>query len=314
MFNVEVSLSFVFFLLLTTSKTKGNNAAIGDYCEVDKNCLTRQMVCGPGQVCECLQGHYASEDNRNCIATTSGICFEPADCASLSYSTCVYMNEISGECMCKEGYAPSEDEKECLADVGYQGFCKQTSQCTTMLGDYASCVQDTSAGTGTGTCGCQTDFHYSNVDEICIADVSEIANNIINFGCETYMEADLAGEDMSETVGTSELMTETSSSSTPCTQSSTKMKLPSQTHRSRNNIADLAAQSSAMNEVEKDLLIKKYKKEEELLDLKIHNELVKKDTFEIQKLFTATLFKVFQSIYVWITDTLVSDKWIMFFR
>jgi hypothetical protein len=53
------------FLSIST----GINALIGEACEVDKNCISAQMVCGSNRLCVCMRGHYPTEDRKNCIAS-----------------------------------------------------------------------------------------------------------------------------------------------------------------------------------------------------------------------------------------------------
>jgi len=49
--------------------SSGYEALIGELCEMDRNCLTKQMVCNPDKTCDCMKGHYPSDDRRGCIAS-----------------------------------------------------------------------------------------------------------------------------------------------------------------------------------------------------------------------------------------------------
>lgn len=152
----------VFLLLVVTYETQGNNALHTEPCTVDRNCISPQMVCGSG-ICRCLRGHLPSEDNRNCIATTSGLCFDESDCTSLQSSSCFLVDSSEGTCTCKEGYSSSEDTTRCLPGSGYQGSCEESVQCSSQLGIFALCVDD--------RCECQVKYHYSLLDGRCIPDV-----------------------------------------------------------------------------------------------------------------------------------------------
>jgi hypothetical protein len=60
----------------TRSISTGINSLIGEACEVDKNCISLQMICRSNRNCECLEGHFPTEDGRNCIASElKGIMF-----------------------------------------------------------------------------------------------------------------------------------------------------------------------------------------------------------------------------------------------
>jgi hypothetical protein len=120
------------------------------------------MVCGSG-ICRCLRGHLPSEDNRNCIATTSGLCFDDPDCRSLQSSSCFIVDSSEGTCTCNEGYSSSEDTKRCLPGSSYQTSCEETVQCTSQLGIFALCQE--------GRCECQVKSHFSLLDGRCIQDV-----------------------------------------------------------------------------------------------------------------------------------------------
>jgi hypothetical protein len=52
-----------------------------------------------------------------------------------------------------------------LTDVGYQESCREAGQCASRLGYNAVCRET--------RCGCQTNYHYSELDSRCIVDVRE---------------------------------------------------------------------------------------------------------------------------------------------
>lgn len=152
----------IFLLVISPYETQGNDALLGEPCAVDKNCISAQMVCGSG-TCKCFRGQYPSEDRRNCIATTSGLCFDDSDCRSLPSSRCFMVDSTEGICTCNDGYSSSEDERKCLRDASYQESCEEAAQCTSRLGYQAVCKE--------GRCECEANNHYSVLDGRCIADV-----------------------------------------------------------------------------------------------------------------------------------------------
>jgi len=164
----------VFLVLFVTYETQGNNALLSESCTVDRNCISPQMVCGSG-MCRCLRGHLPSDDNRNCIATTSGLCFDDSDCRSLQSSSCFLVDGSEGTCMCNEGYASSEDTRRCLPGSSFQGSCEENAQCTSQLGTSAVCME--------GRCVCQTQHHFSLLDGRCILDVGLLGSCVNTSQC-----------------------------------------------------------------------------------------------------------------------------------
>ncbi|KAJ9600236.1 hypothetical protein L9F63_009461, partial [Diploptera punctata] len=160
--ELHIITPFCILLFIFTGTQGLNSALYGESCDVDKQCLTRQMTCESG-TCRCIDQHYASEDNRNCIAKARSACYESADCYGLQNSEC---HEDEKTCVCISGYQPSEDYTQCLAESRYQGSCELKIQCTATLGDLAVCqIQvDTSAG----ICNCTTGSHYSTIEQRCI--------------------------------------------------------------------------------------------------------------------------------------------------
>ncbi|XP_033611079.1 multiple epidermal growth factor-like domains protein 10 isoform X2 [Cryptotermes secundus] len=173
----DVLLCSVVLLLVATCEAEGINALIGEECEVDRNCISAQMLCPSTGRCECWRGHYPTEDRRNCIATTSGLCFDNSDCRSLLYSSCFIRDSFDGSCTCSDGYSSSEDERECLPDMGYQETCKEAVQCESRLVDNAVCRE--------GKCGCQVNYHYSTLDGRCIRDVRLLEPCVNSSQCVT---------------------------------------------------------------------------------------------------------------------------------
>ncbi|XP_021932953.1 tenascin-like isoform X2 [Zootermopsis nevadensis] len=138
------------------------------------------MVCSPGRVCECMRGHYPSEDRRGCIATTSGLCFETSDCNTLPSSSCFILDQFEGTCTCNDAYTSSEDERECLPDASFHGSCREAVQCVSRLGFYAVCRE--------GQCECQNNYHYSITEERCIGDVGLLGPCVNTSQCVTRGE------------------------------------------------------------------------------------------------------------------------------
>ncbi|PSN37104.1 hypothetical protein C0J52_21562 [Blattella germanica] len=165
MFDLHVLVSF-FILLFIATETKGlNEAMLGESCNMDKECLTRQMECTSG-TCSCMNRHYASEDRRNCIATVGSPCYETNDCYGLTSSECHLEEKL---CVCTLGYRESTDSQECLPDSTFQGACTETIQCNTNLGAYSICQGE--------ICLCQSGFHYSVSDRTCVM------NKYLHDGC-----------------------------------------------------------------------------------------------------------------------------------
>jgi len=159
-----------FLLLVITYGTQANDALIGDACAVDRNCITPQTVCGSGS-CRCFNGHTPSEDRRNCIASTRGVCFDDSDCRSLQSSRCFIVESLDGTCTCNDGFTSSEDTRTCLSEAGFQGSCQERGQCTRQLGINSVCAE--------GRCNCQAQFHFSLQDRRCIMSVG-LQGNCVN--------------------------------------------------------------------------------------------------------------------------------------
>jgi len=177
MVSASQALLFSFFILLVvTYETQGNDELLSQPCTVDRNCISPQMVCGAG-ICRCLRGHNPTEDNRNCIATTNGLCFDDSDCRSLQSSSCFKVDNLEGTCTCNEGYSSSEDTLRCLPGSNYQGSCEENVQCTTQLGISALCVE--------GRCECPVNYHFSLLDGRCIQAVGLLGSCVNSSQCMT---------------------------------------------------------------------------------------------------------------------------------
>lgn len=124
--------------------------------------MTDLTVCESG-TCRCFRGHNPSDNRRNCIATTRGLCFNDNDCRSLPSSSCFILDASEGTCTCRDGFSPSLDTLRCLSDSGFLRVCEENVQCTSPMGINALCTA--------GVCDCQIQHHFSVLDGRCIRSV-----------------------------------------------------------------------------------------------------------------------------------------------
>jgi len=164
----------VSLFLVIIYETQAQDALLGDQCSVDRNCISPLTVCTSG-ICTCFRGHIASEDRRNCIATTTGLCFVESDCRSLQSSRCFIVEGMDGTCTCNEGFSASTDTTRCLSDSNWRGPCEERGQCLMRLGNFAQCLE--------GRCDCIPQHHFSTQDGQCIRSVGLGDNCENNWQC-----------------------------------------------------------------------------------------------------------------------------------
>ncbi|XP_017755891.1 PREDICTED: cell death abnormality protein 1-like [Eufriesea mexicana] len=128
-------------------------AEIGERCEVDKDCVTKDAEC-INEICACVNNYY--ELNKKCVPGINANCTRDEDCDPEN-SKCE-----SNRCTCKQDYvAPSITI--CLPVVSIGEPCEEDIQCSNRTLN-AVCSRDNMTmadSISNSTCVCAIGYHYN---------------------------------------------------------------------------------------------------------------------------------------------------------